>query len=124
MLERFAGRYLLLRRLGQGGMGEVYLARDLTTGAECALKRLAARNVSPDAARREFEILSRIRHPAIVEVHELGLAADGTPYMTMEYVPGVAADRALARGDWATLLCLADRGVMSLEPLHIRDLRQ
>ena len=118
MLERFAGRYLLLRRLGQGGMGEVYLARDLTTGAECALKRLAARNVSPDAARREFEILSRIRHPAIVEVHELGLAADGTPYMTMEYVPGVAADRALARGDWATLLFVAARVAQGLEALH------
>jgi len=74
--ERFAGRYLLLRPLGRGGMGEVFLARDLTDGAECALKRLtvAPGDLPPDALAREFEALTRVRHPEIVAVHELGRA--------------------------------------------------
>src|SRR5215510_10564684 len=102
MLERFAGRYALLRRLGQGGMGEVYLARDLTTGAECALKRLSggAMAIAPDLLRHEFEALTRVRHPAVVSVRELGFAPDGSPWYTMEFVPGQPADRALARGEW------------------------
>ena len=37
-------------------------------------------------------------HPAVVAVYELGFAPDGTPYYTMEYVPGTPADKALARG--------------------------
>ncbi|HEY6865722.1 MAG TPA: serine/threonine-protein kinase, partial [Candidatus Eisenbacteria bacterium] len=120
MSERFAGRYQLLRPLGRGGMGEVFLARDLATGAECALKRLALGPglLPPDALAREFEALTRVRHPEIVAVHELGFAPDGTPYYTMEYVPGLAADRALARGDWAGLCFVAARIAHGLEALH------
>jgi transcriptional regulator with GAF, ATPase, and Fis domain len=118
--ERFAGRYLLLRPLGQGGMGEVFLARDLATGAECALKRLSAEAglLPPDALAREFEALTRVRHPEIVAVHELGFAPDGTPFYTMEYVPGLPADRAIARGDWAALCFTAARIAHGLEALH------
>ena len=120
MSERFAGRYLLLRPLGRGGMGEVFLARDLTDGAECALKRLtvAPGDLPPDALAREFEALTRVRHPEIVAVHELGWAPDGTPYITMEFVPGLPADRALARGDFAALIFVAARIAHGLEALH------
>src|SRR6266850_2455697 len=118
--ERFAGRYLLVRPLGQGGMGEVFLARDLATGSECALKRLPARAglLPPDALAREFEALTRVRHPEIVAVYELGFAPEGTPYYTMEYVPGLPADRAIARGDWAALGFTAARVAHGLEALH------
>ena len=99
-MDRFAGRYALLRRLGQGGMGAVYLALDLSTGTECALKRLDPGTIrtGPDSLRREFELLTRLRHPAVVAVYELGFAPDGTPFYTMEYVPGVPADQALGPG--------------------------
>ncbi len=119
-MERFAGRYALVRPLGQGGMGHVWLALDLTTGTECALKRLAVR-LPPserDSLRREFEVLARLRHPAIVGVHELGFAPDGTPYYTMEYVPGLSADAALEGADSAALHEVAARVTEGLEAMH------
>ncbi|MBI5711457.1 MAG: sigma 54-interacting transcriptional regulator [Candidatus Eisenbacteria bacterium] len=123
MIERFAGRYALVKRLGQGGMGEVFLARDLATGAECALKRMVAAPIRGDALDpgvmlREFEALTRVRHPTVVAVHELGFAPDGAPYFTMEYVPGLAADRALVRGDWPALFFTAAQVAHGLEALH------
>src|SRR5437870_9860068 len=99
-MERFAGRYLLLRRLGQGGMGEVFLARARSTGSECALKRIRGGGDPTRSLRREFEALTRLRHPAIVSVLDLSSASDGTPYLVMEYVAGVPANRGLERGDW------------------------
>ncbi len=118
-LERFAGRYLLLKKLGQGGAGEVHLARDLSTGAECALKRL--RRATEDTGElllREFEALARLRHPAVVRVHEYGKAPDGTPYLVMEYVPGLPADQVVSSGDWPALYALAARIAVGLEALH------
>jgi transcriptional regulator with GAF, ATPase, and Fis domain/tetratricopeptide (TPR) repeat protein len=120
MSQLFAGRFVLLRRLGQGGMGHVFLARDTTTGAECALKRLGRRGMAelPAAVRREFEALTRIRHPAIVAVHELGVSPEGTPYCTMEYVPGLPADEAVARGDWPAIFFVGAQVAHGLEALH------
>src|SRR5689334_9027917 len=67
-MERFAGRYALIRPLGLGGMGAVHLALDLATGRECALKRLEPGVLfgTPDSLRQEFDVLSRLRHPAVV----------------------------------------------------------
>jgi Nif-specific regulatory protein len=119
-MDRFAGRYSLLRRLGHGGMGSVWLALDHTTGSECALKRLEA-NLPPferQSLRREFEVLARLRHPSVVSVHELGFTPDGAPYYTMEVVPGEAADRAIAAGDWVMFHACAVELTHALEVLH------
>ncbi|HYM80185.1 MAG TPA: sigma 54-interacting transcriptional regulator [Candidatus Limnocylindria bacterium] len=118
MTERFAGRYALLRRLGQGGMGEVFLARDLSTRRECALKRLTAPTAAPEILRREFAVLARLQHPAVVAVHELDFAPDGSPFYTMEYVPGLPADRALEPGDWPGFAFAATEVAHGLEVLH------
>ena len=119
MNPRFAGRYRLLKALGRGGMGEVFLALDLTTGTECALKRLKPRGSFdlPDL-RREFDALTRVRHPAVVAALELGLDEVGAPFYTMEYVPGRTADAALARGDWAALCFVGAEVAHGLEALH------
>ena len=62
-MERFAGRFTLLRPLGRGGMGNVWLALDRTNGAECAIKRLEANlpRSEHNSLRREFEVLARIQ---------------------------------------------------------------
>jgi len=110
-MERFAGRYVLLRELGSGGMGEVFLARDLTTGGTCALKRLTHRTApaARAALAQEFDLVARVRHPAVVAVYELGFTREGVPFYTMEYVPGLPAHLAVRRGDWATLCFVAAR---------------
>jgi Nif-specific regulatory protein len=119
-MERFAGRYQLLRSLGQGGMGTAWLALDLSNGTECVLKRLdpAVLRLAPDSLRREFELLARVRHPSVVAVHELGFAPDGSPYLTMEYVPGVSADLAERTWDTAALCFVAAQVAQGLEALH------
>src|SRR4029077_20196274 len=113
-----AGRFQLLRALGSGGMGEVSLALDRTTGAECALKRLRADKAASETLRQEFAALIAVRHPAIVSVYEFGVDFDGTPFFTMEYVPGLPADRALAPGRWAPIAHVAARVLAGLEALH------
>src|ERR1041385_4916070 len=101
-------------------MGRVWLALDLTDRTECALKQLEVRlpRGERDSLRREFEVLARVRHPAVVAVRELGFAPDGTPFFTMEVVPGRAADRALGSGEWAAYFNVASRLTAGLEALH------
>jgi Nif-specific regulatory protein len=120
LIERFAGRFALLQPLGTGGMGEVFLARDLATGRECALKRIPRGLASPDPAalRREFAILAGIRHPDVVEFRDFGVSPDGRPWLTMEFVPGLPADHALAPGDWASFYSVGAHVLSGLEALH------
>src|SRR5439155_25261490 len=115
------GRYVRLRQLGRGGMGEVFLARDVTTGGICALKRLT-RRTQPDARAAlatEFDLIARVRHPAVVAVHELGFTRDGVPFYTMEYVPGLPAQEAVRAGEWATLCFVGARVAHGIEALHV-----
>ena len=85
------GRYELLRELGRGGMGVVYLARDEQLGREVALKALAGPLVTSGRARSRFEreirAVAQLKHPGIVPIYEVG-EADDVPYFTMEYVEG------------------------------------
>lgn len=96
-----AGRYRVEAELARGGMGTVYAVLDESTGAKLALKRLGStrrggttrRKGSPaeaDAAllfQLEYAMLSRLRHPSIIDVYEYGID-DGTPYYTMELLDG------------------------------------
>ncbi len=98
------GPYRLLARLGEGGMGVVYLAEDTRLARQVALKRLRqddpTRSRLSDAeasARFEEEIrtASRLEHPGIVKVYEVG-AIDGQSYFTMELVLGRPLDEVIA----------------------------
>jgi len=118
MIERFAGRFALLQHLGRGGMGDVYLARDLSTGGECALKRLHRGAGETAHLEAEFRLLMRVSHPAVVRVFELGFSPDGRPFFTMEYVPGLPADRAIRPDDRAAFALAAVQLALGLEALH------
>jgi len=84
-----ATRFRILRRLGAGGFGVVYLVRDLASGADVALKTIpAARAELVYRLKREFRALADLRHENLVSFHEL-FAADDQVFLTMEYVPGV-----------------------------------
>ncbi|MCL4847840.1 MAG: tetratricopeptide repeat protein [Acidobacteria bacterium] len=85
------GRYELLRRLGAGGMGEVYRARDYDLDRDVALKFLPERFASdPDRLDRfatEARVTSSLNHPNIVTIHEIGHDA-GASFIVMELVEG------------------------------------
>jgi hypothetical protein len=92
--------YRLLRELGRGGMGAVYLARREHTGQEVALKVMLPRvAASPEASARffrEVELTQALQHPNIASLYDAGVA-DGTFYFTTEYCSGGSLDQLLAR---------------------------
>ncbi len=81
--------YKLLRRLGRGGGGVVYLARDARLDRQVAIKFLNdARRADLERFRREARFTARLNDPAIVQVYELG-ESDDRPYIAMQYIDGV-----------------------------------
>ena len=83
--------YQIGSTLGQGGMGEVLLARDERIGRDIAIKCMRSGAPAADAIERflrEAKIQARLDHPAIVPVHELGEDAGGRPYFTMKRLAG------------------------------------
>jgi tetratricopeptide (TPR) repeat protein len=84
------GKYRSLREIGRGAMGRVYEATDPVLGRRVALKVLDADSLGPEAVRRflrEARLLARVRHPNVVEIHELG-RSDGRIFISMEFVDG------------------------------------
>jgi serine/threonine protein kinase len=91
-------RYEVIGRLGRGGMGVVYLARDRTLDREVAVKVLAGvhEREAADRLRAEAQILGRLEHPGIVPVHDVGALADGRVFYVMTRVRGKRLDEALS----------------------------
>jgi hypothetical protein len=88
---KIMGRYRLVRRLGIGGMGEVYLAHHASLRRPCAVKILKQELCTPDAVarfEREAEAASRLRHPNTIAVFDFGRTDEGQPYYVMEYLEG------------------------------------
>ncbi|MFD5674073.1 PQQ-binding-like beta-propeller repeat protein [Streptomyces sp. NPDC127040] len=86
-----AGRYELQQLLGQGGMGEVWAARDSVMQRLVAVKLLQAHLGTTEGEElffREARTAGALSHPGIVTVHDLGRDGDGTLYLVMENVPG------------------------------------
>ncbi len=109
------GPYRLLRPLGQGGMGMVYLAEQNPLGRQVALKLirpvLASSAIVGRRFRREAMAVAQLQHPHIVTIYDAG-EEDGFPYLVMEYVPGRGLDEILREA--------AESG----KPLPVREVLQ
>lgn len=93
MIGQKISQYLILEKLGEGGMGVVYLAEDTVLGRRVAFKSLK-NSASPEYNQyktrflREARLASTLNHPNIVSIYDYGETADGLPYLVMEYVKG------------------------------------
>src|ERR671935_2463484 len=87
----FHGRYKILRKLGAGGMANVYLAEDQELGRRVAIKILNERHANDDQFverfPREAQNAAALAHPNIVSIYDRG-EAEGTYYIAMEYLEG------------------------------------
>ncbi|MEV7000230.1 serine/threonine-protein kinase [Streptomyces sp. NPDC093982] len=100
-----AGRYRLLAKLGHGGMGTVWRAKDETVDREVAVKEPRVPDHLPDRERanafermrREARAAARLDHPAVVNVHDVAVV-DGQPWIVMELVQGRTLGDALQEG--------------------------
>lgn len=85
-------KYEIRGPLGEGGMGEVYLARRIHLGDDVAVKVVRAAGPDPENWRarflRESRACARLRHPHIVSILDYGVEDEGQPYLVMEYLNG------------------------------------
>lgn len=124
------GSYKLLRMLGRGGMGEVYLAEDTRLKRQVALKFLAPRLVGDQWAKRqltkEAQAVARLDHPNICTVHDLE-EADGHSFIVMQYIEGESLAQLLQErhpsvADARQALPLALQMVGALAAAHAHDI--
>src|SRR5258706_8234081 len=93
MIGRTLSHYRILEKLGEGGMGVVYIAEDTLLGRRVAIKTLTARRGSEsehfrNRFLREARAGSALSHPHIATIHDYGETDDGQPYIVMELVKG------------------------------------
>jgi serine/threonine protein kinase len=92
-------RYVLMEKLGEGGMGVVYRVEDTVLDRHVALKVIRVVDTTGEfAARlsREAKIIAQLEHPGIVPVHDVGALADGRVFYTMKLVQGQRLDQQAA----------------------------
>jgi serine/threonine-protein kinase len=128
-------RYEVGKRLGEGGMSYVYLARDVTNGETVAIKVLTPKLMedrsSVERLRREAGLAMRLEHPNVCRILRLGETEDGLIYLVMPYLPGeLLSDREVRQGALPLelgmpLLSQMCRGLQHAHDLQIihRDLK-
>lgn len=122
-LDRRLGRYKIVRLLGSGGMGDVYLAHDEQLERPVALKILPALFVLDDARldlfRREARAASTLNHPNILTIHEIG-ERDGIHFIATEFVDGVTLRESMTDSalTYAQILDIAMQASAALATAH------
>lgn len=111
-IPKHVGRYRLVRRIASGGMGSVYEATQDNPKRRVALKMVHAQRMSPalvSRLQRESDILGRLQHPGIAQVHDAGmidLGGGDQPFFAMEYIDGVALTKHCEQANLDDRACL------------------
>jgi serine/threonine protein kinase len=117
---RFMGRYALIRRLGQGGMGIVYETRD-ATDEPIALKMLERPSIrAAEALQREVRALKHLHHPGVVRLREETMRPSD-PFFTMDLLPGPSLATIISRGS-SNLVSILRSIASSLAFVHARGI--
>ncbi|MEO8295290.1 MAG: serine/threonine-protein kinase [Gemmatimonadota bacterium] len=129
------GRYQVVKKLGEGGMSYVYLARESDTNDTVAIKvlspKLSTEKSSVERLRREAGLAMRLDHPNVCRILRLGETEDGLIYLVMPYLQGdLMSDHEIRNGPFTLeqgmpLLLQMCRGLHHAHALHIihRDLK-
>ena len=118
------GPYRILRVLGEGGMGVVFLAERTDLGSQAAIKILRDAWLSPARRQRfatEQRTLASLNHPSIARLYDAGALSDGTPWIVMEYVPGVPLTEYCRTASPRICSGAAYAGVISRAPVRVRS---
>ncbi len=92
--------YTLVKKVGEGGMGDVYKALQSPLNREVAIKLLKPTDNNPDGEHyfmREVQAINMLRHPNIIQIVDFGKEPDGTLYLVMEYLPGQTLKRVIRK---------------------------
>jgi serine/threonine-protein kinase len=127
------GKYEILKRIGVGGMGEVFEAHNQALDRRVALK-IVTKGKAADAAdrlRREARVIASVKHPNICDLYDVGTMPDGTPYMVLELLTGetlharVRREKRLTVSDAIDIFCQILSGVQHAHANSIvhRDLK-
>jgi serine/threonine protein kinase len=119
------GKYKLIEKLGEGGMGAVYLGMHQYIGKKVAVKFLhreyAANQEVLARFYREARAATEIGHRSIIEVHDMGISPQGEPYLVMEYLEGESLGAVLRRHgpfDLATACGVMEQVLLALQAAH------
>jgi len=121
--ETTLGQYTVLARVGAGGMGVVYRARDKRLERDVAIKVFPPGVQIDETARKRFRkeamALAKLNHPNVAAVYDVG-EQDGTDYMVMEYVPGKSLAERVHAGALpvSEAVSLADEVAKALQEAH------
>ena len=125
--DDFPEGYDPIKPLGEGSMGEVWLAFSRRVQGHCAVKVLLLdeerRNTAERSFNREVRAMARLEHPSVVEVHDFGRTPKGSPFMAMEFVQGASLNH-YVRGAWTwpRLWTLLDGLLAGLGHAHAHEL--
>jgi serine/threonine protein kinase len=101
LIGRKLGQFEVMKMIGRGGMGVVYLAHDTKLGRSVAIKsiphKLAGDSISKSRLHREAKLLASLNHPNIAVIHDIIEQEEGAGYLILEYVPGETLSQRIAR---------------------------
>ncbi len=126
MTELIDSRYEIVRILGEGGMGKVFLVHDNEKDVTVALKTIRPEIMDDEAVsafKAEFASLAVLDHPNLGKVYDFGIEKDGTRYFTMEFVAGEPIGNVYGKNrDFSAIMDCSVQICSALDYIHQRDI--